>query len=164
MHKTASSLLLCYVDHHDKAYHWAERRKLENHPKTGAAQIVEIWELVKKITVPQYVMMPETLESEPIAQPGFDKPLLFTQMAWEDLLAYGVPTEWLDDVLAANEDSLLDLADHLPAKAAEALLELATGGTPRVVVPISDVACTRARDHLLVTGVDPASEFLDDFK
>jgi superfamily I DNA/RNA helicase len=25
------------------------------------------------------------------------------------------------------------------------------------------VACTRARDHLLVTGVQPASEFLDDF-
>lgn len=25
------------------------------------------------------------------------------------------------------------------------------------------VACTRARDHLLVTGVDPVSEFLDDF-
>jgi ATP-dependent exoDNAse (exonuclease V) beta subunit len=24
------------------------------------------------------------------------------------------------------------------------------------------VACTRARDHLLVTGVAPASEFLDD--
>jgi superfamily I DNA/RNA helicase len=26
------------------------------------------------------------------------------------------------------------------------------------------VACTRARDHLLVTGVDPASEFLDDMR
>jgi len=26
------------------------------------------------------------------------------------------------------------------------------------------VACTRARDHLLVTGVQPASEFLDDLK
>ncbi len=25
------------------------------------------------------------------------------------------------------------------------------------------VACTRARDHLLVTGVEPVSEFLDDF-
>ena len=24
------------------------------------------------------------------------------------------------------------------------------------------VACTRARDHLMVSGVDPASEFLDD--
>jgi superfamily I DNA/RNA helicase len=26
------------------------------------------------------------------------------------------------------------------------------------------VACTRVRDHLLVTGVDPASEFLDDLR
>jgi len=26
------------------------------------------------------------------------------------------------------------------------------------------VACTRARDHLLVTGVKPGSEFLDDLK
>jgi superfamily I DNA/RNA helicase len=26
------------------------------------------------------------------------------------------------------------------------------------------VACTRARDHLLVTGVKPASEFLDDLR
>ena len=26
------------------------------------------------------------------------------------------------------------------------------------------VACTRARDYLLVTGVKPASEFLDDLR
>jgi superfamily I DNA/RNA helicase len=26
------------------------------------------------------------------------------------------------------------------------------------------VACTRARDHLLVTGVAPGSEFLDDLR
>ena len=26
------------------------------------------------------------------------------------------------------------------------------------------VACTRARDHLLVTSMDPASEFLDDLQ
>ena len=26
------------------------------------------------------------------------------------------------------------------------------------------VACTRARDHLLLTSVDPASEFLDDLR
>src|SRR4029079_10465893 len=29
VHRTQRSLLLCYVDHHDKAYAWAERRKLE---------------------------------------------------------------------------------------------------------------------------------------
>ena len=32
VHKSDPSLLLCYVDHHDKAYDWAERRKLEVHP------------------------------------------------------------------------------------------------------------------------------------
>src|SRR5262245_48788737 len=55
VHKTSGSLLLCYVDHHDRAYDWAGRRKLETHPKTGAAQLVEIRELVKEIVVPVYV-------------------------------------------------------------------------------------------------------------
>ena len=55
VHKTESSLLLCYVDHHDRAYDWAERRKIETHPTTGAAQIVEIRETVKEIVVPIYV-------------------------------------------------------------------------------------------------------------
>jgi hypothetical protein len=46
VHRTGSNLLLCYVDHHDNAYAWAERRKLETHPRTGAAQLVEIRETV----------------------------------------------------------------------------------------------------------------------
>jgi mRNA-degrading endonuclease RelE of RelBE toxin-antitoxin system len=49
VHKTRHSLMLCYVDHHDKAYRWAERRKLETHPKTGAAQFVEVRERVEEI-------------------------------------------------------------------------------------------------------------------
>ena len=51
VHRTPNSLLACYVDHHDKAYAWAERRKLQTHPKTGAAQIVEIRERVEEIVV-----------------------------------------------------------------------------------------------------------------
>ncbi len=35
VHKTPASLLLAYVGHHDNAYQWAERRRLETHPKTG---------------------------------------------------------------------------------------------------------------------------------
>ena len=53
----------------------------------------------------------------------------------DELLGYGVPAEWLNDVKKATEDTLLALADHLPAEAAEALLELATGGKPRVPQP-----------------------------
>src|SRR6266567_3370267 len=55
VHRTETSLLLCYAAHHDNAYHWAERRKLETHPKTGAAQLVEIRETVKEVVVPIYV-------------------------------------------------------------------------------------------------------------
>lgn len=126
LHKTSDSLLLCYADHHDKAYQWAERRKLEVHPKTGAAQLVEIRERVEEITVPVYV---EVAQSAPPKSP------LFAHLSTDDLLNYGVPEEWLSDVLAADEDSILELADHLPSEAAEALLDLATGVTPQVAQP-----------------------------
>src|SRR2546422_4847950 len=49
---------------------------------------------------------------------------------------YGVPAEWLDDVRNATEDTLLELADHLPSEAAEALLDLATGVAPKVAKPV----------------------------
>ena len=55
VHRTQSSFMLCYVGHHDEAYRWAERRKLETHPKTGAAQLVEVRETIKEIAVPVYV-------------------------------------------------------------------------------------------------------------
>ncbi len=48
-----------------------------------------------------------------------------------------MPTEWLEDVRRANEDSVLDLAVHLPSEAAEALLNLATGVTPPVPQPVA---------------------------
>lgn len=127
VHKTATSLLLCYVDHHDKAYQWAERRKLEVHPTTGAAQLVEIRERVEEIAVPRYVVVEQPVP----AQSDWIKPALFSRITDDELLGYGVPSEWLADVRAANEDTLLELTDHLPAEASEALLELATGGTPQ---------------------------------
>jgi superfamily I DNA/RNA helicase len=126
VHRSDESLLLCYVGHHDHAYHWAERRKLETHPQTGAAQLVEIRERVEEIVLPVYRKAEE---------PARSTVPLFAHIAAEALLGYGVPAEWLDDVRKADEDALLALADHLPAEAAEALLQLATGGTPIAVPP-----------------------------
>ena len=121
VHRTSKNLMMCYVDHHDNAYKWAEKRKLEVHPRTGAAQLVEVKETVKEVVVPVYV---EAAQEAPA------KPLLFAETPEEDLLKYGVPPEWLDDVRNANEDSLLDLSEHLPDEAAEALLQIAVGETP----------------------------------
>jgi len=89
VHRTESSLLLCYVGHHDAAYRWAQRRKIERHPKTGAMQIVEIREKIVEIEVPTYVQAEQAAAA---------KPLLFTGISDNDLLAYGVPAEWLEDV------------------------------------------------------------------
>src|SRR6266567_1803233 len=97
VHRTGTSLLLCYVGHHDSAYQWAERRRLETHPKTGAAQLVEIRERIQEITVPKYVEV-----EKPVA-----KKRVFQYVSDGTLLAYGVPQEWLADVREATEDSVL---------------------------------------------------------
>ena len=125
-HRAGEDVVLCYVGRHDDAYRWAERRKLEAHPTTGAAQLVELREVVQEIVVPVYV---ET----PVAPSP--KPLLFAHIPDDQLLGFGVPAEWLGDVRMANEDSVLDLADHLPTEAAEALLELAVGKYPQPSLP-----------------------------
>lgn len=132
VHRSKASLLLCYVDHHDDAYKWAEKRKLETHPKTGAAQLVEIRERVEEIRIHHYV----SVETAP-QQTQEAKPLLFEDFDDDQLLEYGVPPEWLADVKVSDEDTILELSDHLPAEAAEALIEIAVGGTPRVPVVIS---------------------------
>jgi hypothetical protein len=121
VHRLPDSLMLCYVDHHDEAYRWAESRKLETHPRTGAAQLVEIRETVQEIPVPVYVEVPT---------PRPAQPPLFAHLSDDELLSYGVPAEWLADARAATEDSVLSLAAHLPAEAAEALLKLAVGEKP----------------------------------
>ncbi len=132
VHRTASSFLLCYVDHHDAAYQWAERRRLERHPTTGAAQLVEIRETVREIRVPRYVEVDVSASTPGAAagEPATSRTAIFADASADDLLGYGVPVEWLDDVRTATEDTLLDLADHLPGEAAEALLQLATGSAP----------------------------------
>lgn len=81
VHRSDSSLLLCYVDHHDRAYRWAERRKLDVHPKTGAAQFVEIRERVEEVRVPRYI-------DTPVATA---KPALFASTPEQLLLGFGVP-------------------------------------------------------------------------
>lgn len=56
------------------------------------------------------------------------------------------------------DHDVLPLAERIESAADETEME-ETYNTERC---LRSVACTRARDHLLVTGVNPASEFLDD--
>jgi len=58
------------------------------------------------------------------------KAALFGDVPSDDLLSVGVPLEWIDEVRRATDDTLLELAAHLPSEAAEALVDLATGVVP----------------------------------
>jgi len=129
LHRTSASLLLCYVDRHDDAYRWAERRRIEAHPRTGAAQLVEIVERQEQLPfspAPRAKVTAEPLQAKPVP--------LFAGSSAEQLLAYGVPPDWITAVQAVDEDGLFSLAPHLPAEAMDALLELAVGGKP--VLPV----------------------------
>ena len=126
VHRSDDALLLCYAGHHDEAYDWAERRKIEVHPKTGAAQIVIVRETIEEIKIPKYVETPVAIAPNP---------KLFEGISDDELLGFGVPAEWLSDVRSATEETYLTLSDNLPREAAEALLEIATGGKPEPAPP-----------------------------
>jgi hypothetical protein len=127
--------VLMYVDHHDPAYRWAERRTVTAHPITGSAQIVEFEEVVRAEG-----RLPSPTERRDMTPP------LFATEGDEYLLSLGVPPVYLETVRGlSGDDDLLAILDRLPEEAQEALFALAAGDRP--------VARPTARD--LVT--DPFS-------
>ncbi len=134
LHRTASSILVAYVDHHDRAYAWAERRRIEAHPRTGAVQIVEVRERVEEAQPDFARLWTEPPAEAPAAARTPSVPSaapLFAKLDDEALLAMGVPADWLFPVQAATEARFFELAEHLPAEAAEALLDYAATGILR---------------------------------
>ena len=65
-----------------------------------------------------------------------------------------------DFVVMGCDDEILPLQERIEAVTDDSDLEEVYNTERHLLY----VACTRARDHLLVTGVEPASEFLDDLQ
>lgn len=125
VYRSENTLTLCYTDHHDGAYSWAEKRRFEVHPQTGAIQIVEVKEKIEEVI--RYVQ--KTIEKESA---------LFEKYSNDYLLALGVPSEWIDVVKQVGESGFDKLIDHLPQEAVESLMELACGN----LVPIPEKIVT----------------------
>ena len=120
--KSADEFVLLYTDHHDQAYAWAERRRKETHPSTGAAQIVEVLERTEEIV------------TQVVTEIG---PAIFQRYAPDYLEALGVPPAWVAPIRHMTEDEFADSLDRLPQEAAERLLELASGNPVPVPVGVS---------------------------
>ena len=95
-----------WFEHHDDAYQWAARKRLEVHPATGALQVIE------------------PVLSEEAAPSG----RLFAQVKDKHLLGMGVPEELIAIVRSMNTDADLEAAEvQFPQEAYEALFLLASG-------------------------------------
>ena len=63
-------------------------------------------------------------------------------------------------VVMACDDDVIPLQERIETAADDSELEEIYNTERHLLY----VACTRARDQLLITGISPASEFLDDIK
>ncbi|HCB75568.1 MAG TPA: DNA helicase, partial [Sphingomonas bacterium] len=132
LHKDGARTLIAYVDHHDAAYRWAERRRLIPHERTGAMQFVVVAEREAEGTIhgggPGAVSRSiaeaasAVLDNAEVARSPLLPARPFATLSDDQLLDVGVPREWLAAVRAADETSVDELFDLLPDEAAEALL------------------------------------------
>lgn len=119
--------VLLYVDHHDAAYKWAERRKLAINPVTGAMQVVVVEEIAAvEVEVRGDKQPTLTIEEASVAP----QPPVYAELSDHELMSLGVPQDWLERVRAIQSEAELDgLQSNLPVEAYEGLFLVAAGDT-----------------------------------
>lgn len=112
--ESGSVYMLLWVDHHDKAYEWAENRMFTIHPETGSLQVVDV----------QYQSPPDQ-EAPPVTGAATG---LFAQYKDKELVRLGVPEVLMPLVRSIQSEDALDrVSPTLPQEAYEALFLLAAG-------------------------------------
>ncbi len=105
--------LLLWVDHHDKAYQWAENKVYKIHPETGSLQVVDVHKVAPG----------PSLADTPREEKG-----LFHDLKDNHLLQIGVPVAFLPLVRSVMTEADLDRQEAvLPQEAYEALFLYAAG-------------------------------------
>jgi superfamily I DNA/RNA helicase len=105
--------LLLWVDHHDRAYEWACRKRCKVNPNTGIVQVFDVQE--------------GTVEVDRRVNGGVRRSL-FAGVSDEQLLRLGVPEEKLEETRAiSTPDELEELKSTYPEDAYEALEWVAHG-------------------------------------
>lgn len=131
--------VLMYVDRHDKAYRWAETRRVAINPVTGAMQLFAVERTEEVSDAP--VTQPMAAES-PVAAA-----LLYTTLTDDELLSIGTPEEMIPQVRNIRSEQELDvMQERLPVEAYEGLFLIAAGDT------VSEVL--RARETRVDKKVD----------
>lgn len=107
--------ILLWVDHHDDAYHWAQRKTCIVNEESGALQIIDVAEA-------------EAANTHLAQKYQNQTPGRFQTIKDKHLMRLGVPEILLPAVRQVVTDEDVDnLLPHLPPEASDALLMLASG-------------------------------------
>ena len=106
--------VLLWVDHHDEAYAWANKRICSIHPETGSLQVLSVSEKQEDIVFSK---------QNAIAKPG-----LFERVSDSDLIKLGIPETLLLLIRTIKSEQALDsMAAQFPQEVSEALYMIAMG-------------------------------------
>lgn len=116
--------VLMYVDKHDDAYLWAERRRVAINPVTGAMQLFVVEE---KMEIAEKSRPAPTSDSAKSEKPRKATPL-YSNLTDEDLVSLGTPAELIQQVRSICTEQELDgMQTILPVEAYEGLFLVAAG-------------------------------------
>ncbi|MBD2247519.1 UvrD-helicase domain-containing protein [Nostoc sp. FACHB-888] len=143
-----NTYILLWVDSHDDAYNWAQRRVCKINPESGALQIIDIEEA-------------SAIEAEISSRKVPEIPGRFDKISDKYLLRLGVPNELLGAIRAVVTDEDIDqLVSKLPEEAADAVLMLGAGYSIEEILAAQD----KNREQTIDTdNIDAALE-KDDSK
>ena len=134
--------VLLYVDHHDEAYRWAEKRRLAINPVTGAMQMVVLERVSEAAPV-----SPAKAGGEPSPSVEVTSEPIFAELSDRDLLSLGVPEDAVAAVRNLASDNQLDaMQSLLPVEAYEGLFLVAAGDTVSQVLVSREMRVDRPVD------------------
>lgn len=110
--------LLLWVDHHDRAYEWASRKRCRINPTTGSIQVFDVTETVVEV------------------ERGIGPELsLFSEITNDQLLRLGVPEEKIEETRAITSlQEFYGLKGTFPEDAYEGLEWIANGFDPEEIL------------------------------
>ncbi len=126
--------VMLWVDKHDEAYNWAEKRACSIDPRTGSLQVL--------VTTEQEV----PIEPAPIKQETKEVPPAWAGLSATQLIQIGIPENLIERVRGTLASGLASLKEYLPELAWECLNFLATGDSHEDVLDFVE-ACSLTEER-----------------
>ncbi|MDC1260156.1 AAA family ATPase [Pseudomonadota bacterium] len=130
IHKEGGSIRFMYVDHHDDAFKWPTKNRVEQHPVTGSLQTYEIidenFNEFNQETVNDKIYFKKN-DNHVFKKETLKKEYIFKHLTESQLLQIGVPQIWIKKVQELTEEDFELYLEKLPEEASEALTDIYLG-------------------------------------